>query len=257
VLAACLVVVTTACQFTITSTVRVNRDGSGRFSLRFVVDKELSDLARNSGQDTFSSLCDIRQELSRKGWTVNRSTEGGGLDVAVERPFTGPGDLQTAIDDLARCLSVGTGPNNAFFRLSLERSSDFLKTGTTLQGSINLTSTVLLAQTNISDDTKRQLQTFIAQTGNQFFKFTLTAELAGRVSSTEGEPSEVKGGTVTWSPQLGKTLTVRASASAYNPAALGLIGVPLVLLVGFAIWWIIRRRGAAVPGDSFPEPPAP
>jgi hypothetical protein len=236
------VVASTACRLDMSATATLNADGSGRFALRFVVDKELADLARNAGQDTFTSLCNTAQELSAKGWTVDRSNPEGGLVLSLERRFSGPADLHGALGDLSRCLSARPGSNARFFELKVGRSRSILRRSTSVQGSIDLTGAGLLADSGLDDATKKQLQTFIEQSGNQFFKFKLTARMPGGVSRTEGEPVEVNGGGVTWSPQLGKKLEFRATASSNSPAAFAVIAGPIALAVAAVVVALARKR---------------
>jgi hypothetical protein len=234
-LGALLIVATSACQLDISATTSVNRDGSGRFALRFVVDKELSDLARNTGQDTLRTLCDVSEDLSARGWSVNRSTAGGGLTLELERAFSSPDDL------LSTCLSLKPGAGTRFFDIHVRHSSSFLKTSTTVSGSVDLTGAGLLAQSNFDDATKKQLQSFIEQTGNQFFSFALGARLPGGVSATEGG-AVVKGGAVSWSPQLGKKLSFEASSSSYTPTTLGILIGAIAGVAGIVAVTVIRRR---------------
>ena len=254
-LIACLVASTSACQLSIKISTTVDHSGAGRFSLQFFVDKELMDLARGSGQgSTFETLCNIPRELEQKGWTVQRSTQGGGLTIALERSFSTPAQLDTALGDLRACLSERSRSSAPFFEMKVRRSSSLIRTTTSVEGTVDLTSSGLLAQANLSDATRRQLQNFIEQSGNQFFSLTLATQLPGSVSSTTGNPKDVRGGTVEWSPQLGESLSYRAASSAYNVIVLALIGAPLLLLLGFAIWRLARRRSEP---PSAPETTAP
>jgi len=155
---------------------------------------------------------------------------------------------------LRRCLSQRTGSAASFFDMKLHRSSSLLRSSTSIEGRVDLTSRGLLAQSDLSAATQRQLQNFIEQTGNQFFTMTLTVALPGKVTSTGGEPTESGNGTIVWSPQLGEALSYRAASSAYNLLVLAGIGVPLLLLAGFAAWRVARRRPSTPsrPGSETP-----
>jgi hypothetical protein len=244
-LGALLVVATAACRLDITATTSVGADGSGHFSLGFVVDKELADLARNAGQDTLSTLCDVASDLSARGWDVNRSTAGGGLRLELGRDFSGPEDLERALGELARCLSLKGGSGGRFFDLKVKRSSSLLRTTTAVEGSVDLTAAGLLSSSGFDASTRKQLQGFIEQTGNQFFQFSLGAKLPGGVSGTEGDPTSVDGGEVTWRPQLGRKLTFRASSSSYSPASFGILGGGLAGIAVIVAVAVVRRRAAA------------
>jgi hypothetical protein len=256
---ALLLIATSACQLDITANTRVQRDGSGRFELKFVVDKELADLARNAGGDSFSSLCDVAQELSGRGWAVKRSTAGGGLRLELSRDFTGPADLDRALGDLGRCLSLKSGSGPGFFDLRVRRSSSFFRTTTAVEGSVDLTGPGLLGSSGLDEATKRQLQSFIEQTGGQFFRFVLGAKLPGRVGSTEGDPTEVTGGEVTWTPQLGRRVSFRATSSSYTVLAFGLLGAGVAFIATLVTLAVVRRRGPheAVPDQPSDEPATP
>lgn len=236
-----LVLGTAACQINVHLSTSVERDGSGLFSLRFVIDKELVDLARNSGEDPFEALNTFPEELTKTGWRFTRSTEGGGLAISVERPFRDPDDLNRALQQLERVAADQQGPMARFFRFRVTRSSGFLRTRTAIDGTIDLSSSGLLGEAGLPKESQESLQTLIQQAASEFFTFSLRANLPGGVSSTKGDPGRVDGGSVEWSPRLGRTLSFRAESSAYNPVALGTIGGPVVLLLLLAGFMVVRR----------------
>lgn len=262
----CLVVAAAACRVDVQLSTSVERDGSGLFSLKFVIDKELVDLARNSGEDPFEALNTFPEELTKTGWRFTRSTEGGGLSISVERPFRDPDDLNRALQQLERAAAEQQGPTARFFKFRVTRSSGFLRTRTAIDGTIDLSSGGLLGEAGLPKESVESLQTLIQQAASEFFTFSLRANLPGGVSSTKGDPGRVDGGTVEWSPRLGRTLSFRAESSAYNPSALGALGAPVVLLLLLVGLFVIRRgrsRRAAIapPGPldqmSAVEDPAP
>lgn len=245
VLAAVLVVATSACRLDVTVATTIEKNGSGRFALRFDVDRELAALARSAGRDTLESLCTVANELGRTGWTVNRSTAGGRLVLQLDRRFSGPDDLARALDDLGRCLSTTSGSTGRFFSLTTERSSSFLKAATSVEGKVDLSPAGLLAQSGLSADDRRRLQAFFGSGGSEFFGFLVSATLPGRVSSSAGDPRDVQGRTVTWKPRLGTVMTFRAASSAYKPAGAAAVGVPALLVVAIVVAAVVRRKRRA------------
>ena len=243
-IAVVLVATTAACQMDIDLETTVHRDGSGVFSLRFEADRELVDIAKNLAEDPFRTLGEIPEELKRKGWSVRRTTENGGLRISVERPFANAADLNAALDELARGSAQQEGPTTRFFRLKLGRSSSFLRSRTSVEGTIDLSVEGLLAESSLSAENRRILKTQLEQIGGQFFRFNLRAVLPGDVSSTRGDPDQVEGGRVTWSPELGKRTTFAATTSAYSTTALAALGIPVLLAVMVIVGVIVRRRSA-------------
>lgn len=242
-----LVAATAACQMNVTLRTTVARDGSGSFSLRFVADKELVDLARTLPDDPLGALGNIPAELRRKGWTVRRTTPSGGLQITIERRFEDPADLNRALEELAR--GGGQGPNANFYTLKIDRSSSFLRTRTTFSGTIDLSLARLLGESSLTPDNRRNLQSQLEQTAGQFFRFTLETTLPGRASSTSGDPEKVDGGRVFWSSTLGRRLNFAATTSAYSPTALSIIGAAVVLIVSLLAVSIVRRRRRVTPRE--------
>lgn len=236
---ATLVATCAACEINVQLVTKVDADGSGRFSLRFVIDKELVDLARNAGEDPFQALA-CPDELTKIGWTCGRSTEGGGLVISLERAFRSTDEFNRAMEQLEDVAAEQEGPTAQFFTLRVSRESGFLKTKTAVQGSVDLTSSGVLGEA--SPDSREALETIIEQAAGEFFTFHLRAELPGSVTSATGDPEVVDGGTVTWEPRLGKQLTFLASSSAYNVGSLAVLGAPVLVLVALLVWTIVRRN---------------
>jgi hypothetical protein len=259
-LAAALVVATSACKIDVNLTTTVARDGSGDFKVEFVIDKELADLARNSGEDPFAVLSEIPASLPA-GWRFDRSDAGGGLRVMISRHFPRAKDLNDALADLEAAAAAQAGPTARFFKLRLRRSSSFLRTRTAISGSIDLSSAGLLGAVNLPADTVGQLQSLMQQSGSQFFLFTMKAMLPGKVATAGGEPHDLDGGTVTWTPRLGDTIRLSAEASALNTAGVAAIGGPAVVVAAaLALMLVRRRRDRASPPETVaglePIPPA-
>lgn len=239
-----LVAATTACQVDVSVKTTIARDGSGDFSLTFLVDKELIDLARGTGEDVFASLGELSADLKAHGWRVKRSNVGGGLSAAIERHFTSPEDLNAA---LAALESEPSGPTRGFFHVTVEQSSSFLRNKTSFQGTIDLTTERLLAESDLPESTKNTLRPIVEQAAGEFLKFDVRVTLPGGASSTRGDPAEVRGDTVTWRPSLGSRITLAASSAAFNPVAVGVIGGPIVVLLALAAFRLARRRRPAGP----------
>jgi hypothetical protein len=240
-----------ACEINVELVTKVDRDGSGRFSLRFVIDKELVDLARNAGEDPFAALA-CPAELTAVGWRCGRSSEGGGLAISLERSFESPDEFNEAMAELERIAAEQDGPTAQFFKLKIEREPGFVKTRSVVQGSVDLTSTGVLG--NASEESREALEAIITQAAGEFFKFRLRVELPGKVSATSGEPDQVDGGTVTWTPQLGRSLSFRAESTAYNTTSLAVVGAPVVALLLLLGWTLIRRsRRSGAPDTGEPS----
>jgi hypothetical protein len=238
-----------ACQIDINLTTTVNRDGSGSIALQFVVDRELVDLARNSGQDPLQVIEQLVSSFKQAGWTVERTTLGGGVQATAERRFSNPEELRLALRQIQQQTSGGTGVSSTFFSLSVDRSSGFFRTKTGIRGSIDLTLDRVLGASDLPEETRKTLQTLIEQTSGDFFTFTLRAKLPGKVSSTDGDPEKIDGGDVEWEPRLGRAMAFRAETSAFNAGSVGAVGVPalVIILLGGVVH---RRRRAARAGSN-------
>ena len=236
-----------ACEINVELVTDVDRDGSGRFSLRFVIDKELVDLARNAGEDPFAALA-CPAELTAAGWRCGRSAEGGGLAISLERSFENPEEFNGAMAELERIAAEQEGPTAQFFTLKIDRESGFLKTRSVVQGSVDLTSTGVLG--NAPEESREALEAIITQAAGEFFKFRLRAELPGEVATTSGEPDQIDGGIVTWTPELGRSLAFRAESTAYNTTSLAVVGAPVVALLLLLGWTLIRRSRRSGPPDT-------
>ena len=240
-----VVVSCAACQIDVQLDTTVNADGSGRFSLRFVVDKELVDLARNTGEDPFTTLA-CPDELRSSGWTCGRTTEGGGLQISLNRSFRSHDEFNAAMAELERLAAEQEGPTAQFFKLRIARESGFLKSRTAVTGSVDLTATGVLGQA--SEESRATLETIITQAAGEFFTFALTVELPGKVTGTTGDPERIDGGKVIWRPRLGRSLSFGAESSAYNVGSVAIIGGPaLALLVLLAVTLIRRGRKRSPP----------
>jgi hypothetical protein len=240
-----------ACEVNVQLVTKVESDGSGRFSLRFVLDKELVDLARNSGQDPFAALA-CPEELTRVGWECGRSTEAGGLSISLDRPFSSAGDFNRAMKELERIAAEQEGPTAQFFTLKISRGGGFLRTRTKVEGSVDLTATGVLG--NASPESRETLEAIIEQAAGEFFTFRLQIDLPAKVSKTTGDPERVDGGTAIWTPRLGRSLSFAAESSAYNVGSLALAGGPVVVLLILLVTTLVRRRSRAVPPSQDADP---
>ena len=242
IVAVLLVATTAACQMDVTLDTTIARDGSGTFALRFEADKELVDLARNTGQDPFTPLGELSEDLQRRGWRVTRSTPRGGLSVGIERRFSSPGDLNRALAALEAEVPERGGPARGFFHVEVGRSSGFLRSRTSFEGSMDLSTDSLLGESDLTEEAKNTLRPIVEQAAGEFFRFTVRVALPGDISSATGDPDRTRGGTVTWSPELGKKVTITASSSAYSMSGFLAIGVPVVLVIAIVVVLLLRRR---------------
>ena len=240
-LAAALILAMGACQLDVSMSTSVRRNGSGTFSIRFALDKELVDIARTLSDDPLKSLTTLPPDLTSSGWRIRRDSAGGGLTITVERPFTSPDDLNKAIASLRTSLASSQGPTARFFDLAVKRSSGFLKSSTSVAGTIDLTSNGLLGRSGLAPATQRQLQSLLDQNANQFFRLTLDVSLPGGVSHASGGEPQVRSGKAEWLPRLGKTMKFEASSSAYNPAAV-VAGSGLLTIIALTVSFLAMRR---------------
>lgn len=240
-----------ACEINVELVTKVDRDGGGRFSLRFVIDKELVDLARNTGEDPFAALA-CPTELTQVGWECGRSNEAGGLAISLDRAFESPEEFNAAMEELERIAAEQEGPTAQFFKLKITRESGFLRTRSVVAGSVDLTSSGVLG--NASEESRAALETIVTEAAGEFFKFRLRVELPGKVSETSGDPERIDGGTATWTPRLGRSLAFSAESVAYNTTSLAILGAPVLALLLLLGWTLIRRsRRPGPPSESEPR----
>jgi hypothetical protein len=256
---AALVMALSGCKMTIEVRTVMSRGGSGTFRVVFAIDRELAELARQSapsGQDPFQQLKNLPNELTRSGWTLKQSTPDGGLRIEIERPFANAEDLNDALAKLEESTGQG-GPTPAFFKnFRVRHSGGFLKSSSSIAGTIDLSTAGLLGSGTIPAQNGAALEQIISQGASEFFEFTVRAQLPGRITSSEGDPEPARGGTITWSPKFGQQLDFAATASGYNPVGLGVVGIPILALLGLGVYLIAGRRRPvpAVPGWEAGEP---
>lgn len=247
VLGIVLVLACAACEINADLLVRVGSDGSGTFSLRFLIDKELADLVRASGEDPFAAL-ECPAELEDLGWRCDRTNEGGGVAISLARSFKDPDEFNSSMDRLKQVAAEQGAAATQFFSLHIEQKSGIIRSTTSVIGDIDLTSTGALE--NIPAEARQQLQTIIEQAAGEFFTFRLEVALPGKVSATKGFPESVDGGTAVWTPRLGKSLSFGVESRAYKSGRIGLIATPVMLLVVAGVGALIHRRRKRPPAPA-------
>ena len=245
----------TGCEMTAEVTTQVSTGGRATFAIVLAFDKQLLDVVRQNaeGAAALDSLAKVPAEFSNAGWTFRKSEPNGGLRIETRRRFPSASALNTALALLRRDLSGNDNPAAAllevFKEFEITRTSGFLKSQTRVNGVVDVTPGSLFGSTDIPAETQQAINDFVSQQASQFFKFRVRADLAGKVTSSTGDP-EVSGGTAVWTPKFGRELRFSATASAYNPFALLVIGFPFAALLAFGAWRLFARRRpvAAVPG---------
>ncbi|MCI0636230.1 MAG: hypothetical protein L0206_20300, partial [Actinobacteria bacterium] len=107
---------------------------------------------------------------------------------------------------------------------------------------IDLSTDSLLSESDLPEETKNTLRPLVEQAAGEFLLFTVRVALPGDVSSTTGDPDQIRGGTVTWTPALGKRATLTASSAAFNRNTIATLGVPVVVVIAILILLLRRRR---------------
>jgi hypothetical protein len=236
-LVALLAWVATGCQVKLAAGVDVARNGSGRVTAGVGLDadalKQVGDLSSALRVD------DLRQA----GWEVQGPRkEGDGLTwVRASKPFADPAAAAATMAELG-------GPDGPFRDFRLVRTRTLLRSRTTFTGVLDLSHGLsgladpdLVAK--VGDvDLGLDLDGLRRRFGddlNTSVQVEVGAGLPGKVTTNAPHRD---GGRAVWSPELGQTVQLRATSSAFRidprlPAAGG--GV-LVLLVAAVV--VARRR---------------
>ena len=226
-----------ACQVTLTAGVDVNRNGTGRVTAGLGLDgdalKEVGDLA------TALRLDDVRAA----GWQVDApGKEQDGLTwVRASKPFTDPDQVPAILDEL-------NGAGGPFRNFKVTRTKSLTRSKTTFTGTIDLVGgltglsdpelTALLGDVDLGldpDGLRRRFGDAVAG--------------SVKVQGTAGLPGEVKtnaparaGARALWAPELGQTVQMEASSSAFRVDPRLLIAAGTALLVAVALLVVLLRR---------------
>ena len=234
-LVALLAWATSACQVTLTAGVDVNRDGTGRVVAGLGLDddalREVGDLA------TGLRLDDVRAA----GWLVDAPRkEGDGLTwIRASKPFTEPEQVPSIVAEL-------NGAGGPFRDFRVTRTKSFTRSKTTFTGTVDLAAGL----TGLSDpelaaalediDLGLDVDGLRSRFGDRI-KVMATVGLPGDV--TTNAPAR-DGGRALWAPDLGQTIQLEASSSAFrvDPRVPIIAGAALLVAVLLLIVLLRRRR---------------
>lgn len=226
---------TSACQLTLTAGVDVNRDGTGRVVAGVGLDDEA---VREVGDlPTALRLDDVRAA----GWLVDAPRkEGDGLTwIRASKPFTEPEQVPAIIAEL-------NGAGGPFRDFRVTRTKSLTRSKTTFSGAVDLAAGL----TGLSDpelvaalddvDLGLDVEGLRARFGDRI-KVLATVGLPGEV--TTNAPAR-DGGRALWVPELGQTVQLEASSSAFrvDPRLPIAAGAALVLATVLLVVLLRRRR---------------
>ena len=226
---------TSACQVSLTAGVDVNRDGSGRVVAGVGLDddavREIGDLAAALRLD------DVRAA----GWQVDAPRkEGDGLTwLRASKPFADPEQVPAILAEL-------NGPGGPFRDFTVTRTESLTRTKITFTGTVDLAAglagladaelTAALGDVHLGLDPDGLRSRF----GDRL-KVRATAGLPGEI--TTNAPAR-DGGRALWAPEVGETVRLEASSSAFrvDPRLPIAAGVALVLVTVLLAILVRRRR---------------
>lgn len=234
-LVAVLAGATGACQVSLTAGVDVNRDGTGRVVAGLGLDdeavREVGDLA------TALRLDDVRAA----GWQVDPPRkEGDGLTwIRASKPFAQPEQVPAIVAEL-------NGPDGPFRGFTVTRTKSLTRTKTTFTGTVDLAAGL----TGLSD---AELTAALGDLDLGLDPDGLRTRFGDRlkVQATAGLPGEITtnaptsdGGRAVWAPEVGQTVQLEASSSAFrvDPRLLMAAGAALLLAVTLLAVLLRRRR---------------
>lgn len=237
-----------ACRIETTVGVHAEADGSGRLRVAVTLDRaaaeQVPDLAEQLRTD----------DLRAAGWEVAapRKTDDGGLAVEASKRFRSPGELTQAVEELS-------GPNGPFRDFRLQRRRSFLKTKTTLTGTVDLQAGLegfgdrslrdRLGGSTLGFDPD-ELESRLGTALDRIFVFRVAARLPGAIESNA--PTETGDGAL-WRPTLGETVTVAATAEQWNGRTLGAAVVSGLAAAALVAVLVRRRAGPGRPASRFPR----
>ena len=227
--------VATACQVSLTAGVDVSRDGTGRVVAGLGLDdeavREVGDLA------TALRLDDVRAA----GWQVDPPhKEGDGLTwIRASKPFAQPEQVAAIVAEL-------NGPDGPFRGFTVTRTKSLTRTKTTFTGTVDLAAGL----TGLAD---AELTAALGDIDLGLDPDGLRTRFGDRlkVQVTAGLPGEIKtnaptrgGGRAVWAPELGQTVRLEATSSAFrvDPRVPIAAGAALLLAVTLLAVLLRRRR---------------
>jgi hypothetical protein len=226
---------TGACQVSLTAGVDVNRDGTGRVVAGLGLDdeavREVGDLA------TALRLDDVRAA----GWQVDppRKESDGLTWIRASKPFAQPEQVPAIVAEL-------NGPDGPFRGFTVTRTKSLTRTKTTFTGTVDLAA-------GLTGLTDAELTAALGDIDLGLDADGLRTRFGDRlkVQASAGLPGEITtnapardGGRAVWAPELGQTVHLEASGSAFrvDPRLPIAAGVALLLAVTLLAVLLRRRR---------------
>lgn len=224
------------CRADVSVSVDGNADGTGRVLVGVTLDAEAAtrvpDLADQLKVD----------DLTAAGWEVDgpEPTEDGSVEVRASKRFRSPQEATQVVEEVS-------GPEGPFRDFRLRRTRTFLKTRTTLDGTVDLTGGIEA----FSDESLRRRLGGSAlgfdpadlersgTTLSNIFAFHVRAELPGEV---EANTTLRSGSRVGWDPQLGESTILWAGSETWNTRNIGAAAVSLLAALAFLVLVVQRVR---------------
>lgn len=232
-LVALLAWATSACQVSLTAGVDVNRDGTGRVVAGVGLDdeavREIGDLAAALRLD------DVRAA----GWQVDapRKEDDGLTWLRASKPFSDP-------DQVPAILAELNGPAGPFRDFTVTRTKSLTRSKITFTGTVDLAAgltgladaelTAALGDVDLGLDPAGLRSRF----GDRV-KVQASAGLPGKI--TTNAPAR-DGGRALWTPEVGQTVLLEASSSAFRVDPRLPIVAGTALLVAVALLAVLLRR---------------
>ena len=224
-----------ACQVTLTAGVDVNRDGTGRVVAGVGLDdeavREVGDLA------TGLRLDDVRAA----GWLVEapRKEDDGLTWIRASKPFSEPEQVPAIVAEL-------NGAGGPFRDFRVTRTKSLTRSKTVFTGTVDLVAGLTglsdpeLVAARDDDDPGLDVEGLRSRFGDRL-KVLATAGLPGEI--TTNAPAR-DGGRAVWAPELGQTVQLEASSSAFrvDPRLPIAAGAALVIAVVLLLVLLRRRR---------------
>jgi hypothetical protein len=200
-------------------------------------------------------------DLIASGWSVTGPAAGPGSSVVITavHPYKTLAEASQLVADLAGSGATSKRP----FRLALLHRSDFWHVYTGLSGTVDLTCGLGCfgdsgLESSLGSPTGIDPAPLLARAGRtpaQVFTFALDARLPGTVEHSNAASD--RDGLLLWTPQLGRAVTLSATAEDWNwenlvpvIAGLGLVAI-VIVVAAFGRWRFKRRRSRG--GKKAPE----
>lgn len=248
---AALALLVPACQMEMGIGTKLNRDGSGTFSMALAVDKEFVDGLGQAANDPaaggevtgIEGFDEFFDSLKAKGWRVKTErTAAGDVAYSGRCDFPNPAGFDACLTE----LSGAEGGDDAFsfkdsgLRFDFRTERGFFKTKSIFGGTVNLA----------APGANEQMTKAVAAIASRVFRFEVRADLPGNERVVKGA-GVVRDGVVVWRPLIGEKIDFRAESSAYNPAAIVAVALPLLGLLGLVVGRLARRRPPAAGPEGF------